>query len=135
MAILQAKTPEGLFKQIKPDYYSLRASKVDAPTHNIPENAMHRHYYQRPLPDGNFQNRAQYYKMYNGTGPSAQKAANENNAVYGTHDPRKIYTHPLAKKKINPLPKSNVGPYGQVRLPEQWKFKTATGLADEMLKK
>lgn len=123
MAILQAKTPEGLFKQIKPAGLELRASVVDTP-YRDPYQTLKRDYLTNhgSYINKNGQLRSKYSLAYNGTGPAAQKRANEEGKVIGTHDPK--------MKRF--LPRAN-GAYGQVRLPEQWKYKRADQLADKMV--
>lgn len=127
MAQLVKKTPMELFGsdnvQVKPDRYALRGSRVNAPKDQLPENGLSPLYYG---------NRVTYTKLYNGMPAQAQKAANESGAVYGTHDPKEYYPRWNSPRKINPLPKSNVGPYGHVAFPEQWKYKTGTDIANAM---
>lgn len=123
MAILTAKTPDGLFKQIKPDAFALRGSRVNAPKDKLPEEGL------APLYHGD---RVTYTKLYNGMPSEAQKAANEQGKVYGTHNTQKYYPRWNSPRKINPLPKSNSGTYGQVRLPEQWQYKKGSDLANAM---
>lgn len=136
MAQLVKKTPMELFGsenvQVKPEYYSLRASRVDAPARNLPKDAAYPHYYNKMLKEGTGQTRVSYLKMANGLKGNAQKAANEYGRVYGTHDPKKWYLNPESERPTNPLPKSKVGPYGHVAFPEQWKYKTGTDLATAM---
>lgn len=127
MAQLVKKTPMELFGredvQVKPDAYVGRGSRINAPKDKLPENGVSPLYYG---------NRVTYTKLYNGTPSQAQKAANEEGIVYGTHNPEKYYLRFNSNKKINPYPRSNHGPYGRVAFPEQWKYKTGGELATAM---
>ena len=128
MAQILAKTPDELFTQIKPDAYVGRGSRINAPKDKLPENGVSPLYYG---------NRVTYTKLYNGMPSQAQKAANEEGIVYGTHNPQKYYLRFNSNKKINPYPRSNRGPYGQIRLPDQWQYepkKTGDALANSMIK-
>lgn len=121
MAKLQAKTPEGLFKQIKPTGIELRGSVVETP-YRDPYSVLKRDYLSyNGSRINNGQLRSKYTLAYNGTAADAQKSANIEGIPVGTHDPK--------MKRFLPRTK---GKYGQVRLPEQWNYKTGTELATAM---
>lgn len=116
MAQLVKKTPMELFgsekAQVKPNAYVGRGSRINAPKDKLPENGVSPLYYG---------NRVTYTKLYNGMPSQAQKSANVEGKPVGTHDPKMSRFLPRTK-----------GKYGQIRLPEQWKYKTGTELATAM---